>query len=102
MKDNNGEVAGLVGIHTDITERKRAEEALTLFRALVDRSNDAIEVVEPETGRFLDVNEKGCTDLGHTRKELLSLKVADIDPNMVPSAYKRVVEELRKAGSSNM
>jgi PAS domain S-box-containing protein len=34
----------------DITERKRAEEALLLFRALIDRSNDTIEVIGPGNG----------------------------------------------------
>ena len=80
----------------------RARVSLKLFRSLVDQSNDAIEVIEPETGRFLDVNEKGCTDAGYSREEFLSLRVSDIDPNMVPSSYTRVVEELRKAGSLSM
>jgi PAS domain S-box-containing protein len=86
----------------DITERKRTEESLKLFRALIERSNDAIEVIDPETGRFLDVNEKGCADLGYSREELLSLEVFDIDPQIDPSLYPEVImNELRKAGSSS-
>ena len=65
----------------DITERKRAADALEMFRTLVDRVNDSIEVIDPETGRFLDINEKACTDLGYTREEMLSLNVADVDPH---------------------
>lgn len=30
----------------DITERKRIEESLTFFRTLIDKSNDAIEVID--------------------------------------------------------
>src|SRR3979490_1230096 len=66
------------GIAHDVTERVRAEKALratnekllktareqermlrelTLFRTLLDQSNDVIEVIDPETLRFLDVNE---------------------------------------------
>ena len=37
---------------------RQAEESLRLFRKLIDESNDAIEVVDPETLRFLDVNEQ--------------------------------------------
>jgi len=92
---------GLLAMATiiDISERKKNEEALTLFRALIDRSNDAIEVLDPETGKFLDVNEKGCVDLGYSREEFLGLSVFDIDPLVSPSSFREVVRELRKSGS---
>ncbi|MBI3994452.1 MAG: EAL domain-containing protein [Nitrospirae bacterium] len=79
-------------------ERKRAEEALKLFRTLIDRSNDAIEVVDPETGRFLDCNEKAWQDIGYSREELLSLRVSDIDPTIDPPSFSKVIEDLRKSG----
>jgi PAS domain S-box-containing protein len=86
------------GLRSEISERKRAEEALKLFRTLVDRSSDAIEVCDPETGRFLDVNERGCLDLGYSREEFLALRVFDIDPLVNPSAFTKIVEDLRKSG----
>jgi two-component system cell cycle sensor histidine kinase/response regulator CckA len=96
-----GNKALMQGIFHDITDRKRAEESLKLFRALIERSNDAIEVIDPETGHFLDVNEKGCADLGYSREELLSLTVFDIDPKIDPSLYTEVLmKDLRKTGSS--
>ncbi|MBA3352079.1 MAG: PAS domain S-box protein, partial [Blastocatellia bacterium] len=79
-------------------ERKRAEEDLNLFRTLIDRSSDAIEVIDPETGRFLDVNEKGCSDLGYSREEFLSLKVFDIDPGVDESSFTTSIGELRRSG----
>ena len=82
----------------DISERKQAEEALKLFRTLIDRSNDAIEVLDPETGRFLDVNEKGCLDLGYSREEFLALSVFDIDPMLDQSVFTRDMQELRNSG----
>jgi PAS domain S-box-containing protein len=83
----------------DITERKRVEESLLLFRALIDRSNDAIEVIDPETGRFLDVNETACLSHGYTREEHLSLHVKDVAPTSDPSAWARNLEHLRRVGS---
>ncbi len=95
-----GNRAFLQGIFHDITERKRARESLNLFRMLIERSNDAIEVVDPETGCFLDVNEKGCKDLGYTREEFLSLRVFDIDPKITPSLFTEILmKELREKGS---
>ena len=78
----NGDPQRMLGMAVDITERKQAEESLRLFRKLIDESTDAIEVVDPETLRFLDVNDKCCRDLGYTRDELLSLKIFDIDPTV--------------------
>jgi PAS domain S-box-containing protein len=83
----------------DITERKRTEEALLLFRALIDRSNDGIEVIDPETGRFLDVNETACLAHGYTRDEYLALSVRDVAPTFDPAAWARNLEQLRRLGS---
>src|SRR5262245_19599074 len=83
----------------DVTGHKRVEEALLLFRALLDRSNDSIEVIDPETGRFLDVNETACRAHGYTREEYLSLCVRDVAPTSDPSAWGRNLEQLRRTGS---
>ena len=87
-----------VAVFDTITERKSAEEGLKLFRALIDRSNDFIEVVDPETARFLDINEKACIELGYSREEFLSLKVFDVDPTVDQSSFARAREEIRKSG----
>ena len=80
-------------------ENKQAEESLKLFRTLVDRSNDAIEVVDAETGRFLDVNETACLRLGYTREEMLSLSLPDITAvGENPFSLPAKVEEIRKTG----
>ena len=82
---SHGDTQRMLGIAVDITERRHSEEALRLFRKLIDQTNDAIEVVDPKTLRFLDVNDKCCHDLGYSRDELLSLKVHDIDPGVTES-----------------
>ena len=65
---------------SDISGRRQAEESLKLFRALLDNANDAIEVIDPATGQFLDINEKASQIHGYSREEYLALKVSDIDP----------------------
>jgi PAS domain S-box-containing protein len=81
-----------------VRESERTIRALKLFRTLVDQSNDALKVLDPETLRFLDFNEKACSELGYTREELLSLGVFDIDPAVTEASAARVKEELRKTG----
>lgn len=83
----------------DITDRKRAADALEMFRTLVDRVNDAIEVIDPETGRFLDINEKACTDLGYAREELLSLNFTDVDLQTDRAKFKQNKERLWDSGA---
>lgn len=76
-----------IAVFDNITARKQAQEASALFRALIDQSNDAIEVLDPETGRFLDSNQKAWMDLGYSRDEFLSLTLFDIDPMFSPAAF---------------
>ena len=84
----------------DITERKRTEESLKLFRLLIDQSNDAIQVVDLESLRLIDVNARACSSLGYTREELLSLHVYDIDPAVDEPVRAKVIEDLRRSGST--
>ena len=59
-------------------ELLRSREALTLFRTLIDHSNDSIEVIDPATGRFLDINQTASRALGYSREEMLSMSLPDI------------------------
>jgi PAS domain S-box-containing protein len=85
-------------LRNNVSENERTIRELKLFRALVDQCNDAIEVVDPATLRFLDVNEKACSALGYSREELLSLGVFDIDPAITESLAARVKEQLQEPG----
>lgn len=97
--DADGNIFGFIGIHRDITERKQSEESLKLFKTLIDQSNDAIEVVDVETGRFVDVNERGLIDLGYSHEEFLKLSVWDVDPMVDESIFAKIVEQLKIAGN---
>ncbi|MCX6916868.1 MAG: PAS domain S-box protein, partial [Verrucomicrobia bacterium] len=48
IKDEAGNLIGLVGIITDFSARKRDEDALRLFKNLVQHSSDAIGMSTPE------------------------------------------------------
>ena len=94
-----GRIERMVIVLRDISERKQAERSLKLFRTLIDQSNDSVEVVDPETLRFMDVNEKMCKDLGYTREELLQMSVYDINPFLDEGMRVRVLAKLQEAGS---
>jgi two-component system cell cycle sensor histidine kinase/response regulator CckA len=88
-----------VAVFDDITQRKQAEEELRLFRALVDRSNDMIQVIDPTTGRYMDVNDRCCRELGYSRHELLSMRVHDVDPTIDTETFCENTAVLRQTGS---
>ncbi len=111
------------GIAHDVTERVRAEKALraaneqllktaserermlgdlTLFRTQLDQSNDAIEIIDPETLRFLDVNERACIRLGYSREELLSMTIFDIDPSIDESLVAQLRQQLGDSGFASI
>src|SRR4029453_1821782 len=98
QRDVTDRIVGLRGTVHDITERKRREESLVLFRSLIDGSNDALEVIDPKTLRFLDVNEKACRDLGYSRNELLSMTVLDVDPSLDEAMVIAFAKQCRQSG----
>ncbi len=69
-----------------------------LFRTLLDHTTDAIEVIDPETLRLLDVNQTACVQLGYSREEMLSMSVFDLDPNLNEGFRTRVARQLQEAG----
>ncbi len=89
-------------LHKEVGERMQAEKELRLFRTLVDQSNDAFEIIDPDTACFLDVNERSCVDLGYTREELLSRTVKDIDPTVTDSTWSQVAQKIRQLGTLSL
>jgi PAS domain S-box-containing protein len=101
VTDAAGEVVRIVGLARDITERKRAADALRLFRNLVDQSSDTLEIIDAESAHFLDVNANGPIELGCTREEYLSLRVFDVDPNLNAADWPEWVERIRRSGGAS-
>jgi len=78
------------------SELSEANKKLQLFRNQIDQSNDAIFVTDPETALILDANEKACTSLGYSRKELLSIKAIDFEMKYQDiDSWKENVKEMR-------
>ena len=68
------EVVGFQAVARDITERKRAAEAIRKseeYRNLFRLANDPILILEPEGETVLDVNEKACEVYGIRREEFI-------------------------------
>jgi PAS domain S-box-containing protein len=88
---------GIQALRTRI-ERMEAEKAQRLFRALIERSSDGIHVVDPATGRFLDVNQSACESLGYTRDELLAKSAFDVAPELNAALFEAICRQMREGG----
>ena len=60
------------------TSRESAEKG---YRKIFQLSNDAIFIIDPQKNEILDVNDKACTQLEYTKKELLSLPISAVHPD---------------------
>jgi PAS domain S-box-containing protein len=103
IKDPRGRIAGISGIHRDITERKRAELALERFRTILDQTGEAFYIIDAETGDFVDVNDTACRMLGYSRDELLVRGAKDIEVAhkiQTPEQWQAHVRRLRETGKT--
>jgi PAS domain S-box-containing protein len=68
----------------NISERRRAEEALRLiegrYQKIFDNSNDAVFLIDPGLDTIVEVNPRACSMLGYTRDELLSVSISTVHP----------------------
>ncbi|MDO8811972.1 MAG: PAS domain S-box protein, partial [Gallionella sp.] len=88
---------GVLAIFNDITERKRMNEELELFRLLVERSGDPIFMIDDDDGcRMMYVNEAAVKHYGATREEILTWRIPDWDPNFTYEKLDEHVEEIKK------
>ncbi len=84
VRAGDGAPVGVVYAATDITERRRAEQALRegehRYRTLFEGNPMPMWVFDLETLRFLAVNEAAVHHYGYSKDELLEMTIADIRP----------------------
>jgi PAS domain S-box-containing protein len=103
--NQNGEIIGTQGTAYDITDRKRAEEAVKeseeKFRRYIENAPDGVLVVDKD-GRYLEANEAICRLTGYSKEELLKMSIPDtLAPESMEAGaehFKQVLEKGRAGG----
>ena len=89
---------------SDITSRRRAEEALReseeKYRQLFFAESDAILLFYADTGEIFDVNDAALKMYGHSRDAFLSMKITDVSAE--PDATRRSVSRTVAGRSSRV
>ncbi|MCJ7762509.1 PAS domain-containing protein, partial [Candidatus Bathyarchaeota archaeon] len=100
--DQQGKLVGYRGTDTNITEFKKAEEALRIsektYRALINGMNDTAWVID-FNGNFIDVNDAAVKVLGYSREELLSGGIQEIDKHLTKSEVQALISRLPTVGT---
>ena len=92
--NDSGNVVCYVSVNRDITERKRAEEKLLLYREIFLNSNDAIVIIDAD-GFFLEQNRAHQTLLEYTDAEL----EAEGSPLVAGECFSVIAKSLAKTGN---
>lgn len=92
----NGRVYS-VTFWTDETEEAAARQQLaereTIFSLIVANSADSLMLIDAETLRFTEFNDRACHDLGYSRAEFANLTLADIVPTRDADALRGLLSE---------
>jgi PAS domain S-box-containing protein/putative nucleotidyltransferase with HDIG domain len=107
IKDESGMVIGLVGVHTDISERMAARRALEQsekkYRALAEESIQGLAVAQGMPPRFVYCNAAVARMTGYTVDELLSMSPEGfaglIHPDDREAVFRRFMDPPKEAAT---
>ncbi len=112
LRDGNGIGVRMIGLNTDITERKHGEEKLheseERYRSLFEHAGDLILILElsPDGPPIIrDVNNMTLHSLGYSRDELLNKPIGFIEPEVSMAtihARAQVILTKQREGLENM
>jgi len=84
LRDATGRAIGMCGIGTDVTEHRRAEEALRAaheqLTSIFEGARDAIVIADIQTGIILEVNQAAARLLHRSKEELIGLHQTQMHP----------------------
>ena len=82
-RDKAGRPLRMIGTHTDISERKHAEEALLeseqRYRSLFENNHAVMLLLDPDDGRIVEANPAAVRFYGYSKEELLSMTIDKIN-----------------------
>ncbi len=99
VKDENSRVIGVLGVCSDITEKKKLEEELQKsekkLRCLFENIREGIFALD-KNGVFTSINPAGAKILGYTQEEIIGKNIADYYDD--PEGMEHLMNELLKKG----
>lgn len=94
LYDEHNNPIGMIGYSVDISERKQTERTARVNQLAIDRLADSVFWIKPDAS-FFYVNEAVCRNLGYTAEELLTMSVADVDPDFPMDRWTGLWEHIK-------
>ncbi|TMT81382.1 PAS domain S-box protein [Haloterrigena sp. H1] len=99
---SNGGADQMVGIVTDITERKEREYELESlkerYETLLDAAPDPVFIGDTETGEIIEVNAAAEKLVGEPREDIIGRHQSDLHPSDQSEQYRQLFEEQVEEG----
>ncbi len=94
-----GALPTMAGASTNVEHTKEAtlRESEAMYRAIFDAVNDAIAILDPETGIVLEANQKAVELSGFSRDELRHLPLDDVSGGIGSYIGEEALSRIRKA-----
>ena len=100
--DDDGEtVVGLIGVSTDITERKVFEQELEFQSHILSNISESIHLVQVDTGNIVYINLRFTSLFGYEHEEIIGRHVSILnDPydNDPQATAQKIMSDLKKYG----
>ncbi len=94
LKDSDGKIVRYAGIMIDITDQKQKEESLkeseNRFRMLFEKHSSVMLVIEPDTGRIIDVNQAAVNFYKWPPETLKQMTIQQITTNPFDSKQNQI------------
>lgn len=103
LRDQDGQIIGLIGVNRDVTEMREANEALdkerTMLRTLIDNLPDRIYIKDRDS-RFVLVNQ-AVTDR-RPDVEIIGKTDFDLDPDYIARPAYEIEQQLMETGEASI
>ena len=84
IKNESGDIVNFIQVARNITEKKKAEEALQeseeKYRTLFESANEAIFIADKKTGIILDANRQSEQLIGRPREDIVGMHQSELYP----------------------